>query len=503
MVKDLTTGSPAKRIVLFTIPMMLGNLFQQLYNMADTLIVGRTIGAHALAAIGCTGSIIWLIIGLAQTITYGFSLITAQHFGAHDAVGVRRSFATSLIISMGLSLVLTLISVPMTKTILQWMHTPSEILEDAYRYLVVIFAGIVASVLFNLFFNMIRALGDGKTPLLFLGITCLLNIILDFVFVLCFGMGVMGAGLATVISQAVSSVLCIIYIKRKIPSLQLQKTDWRITLQDVKIHLKTGLPVGFQNSIIAIGGLVLQIAFNGLGEQAVTAYTVQAKIGSFATLPLNAFGASMATYAAQNYGARDIERIRRGVRQCMAITMPLAVLLSVVIILAGRPLAWIFLGDGEEAAFALVQKYLRMVCPFYFGLQALVIYRGVLQGFGKGLVPTITGIVELVGRFVGAMILAKIYGFTGACIAEPAAWLGGAIPVVISYYCTMRELRWDMQIGKNAVLLLSGHGQEQSEAADEITEAATVGNPNAETDGRLIESKDDKCQGSLAEGTVG
>ena len=457
MVKDLTTGSPAKRIVLLTIPMMLGNLFQQLYNMADTLIVGRTIGVQALAAVGCTGSIIWLIIGLAQTITYGFSLVTAQHFGAHDAARVRRSFATSLIISMTLAILLTLVSVPMTTTILKWMHTPPEILQQAHHYLIVMFGGIAASVLFNLFFNMIRALGDGKTPLLFLGITCLLNIALDFLFILWFNMGVMGAGLATVISQAVSSILCIFYIKRKLPGLQLQKEDWRITPQDVKVHLKVGLPVGFQNSIIVIGALALQIAFNQLGAQAVTAYTVQAKIGSFATLPLNAFGTSMATYAAQNYGACNLERIRRGVRQCMAMTIPLALLLSIAIILAGRPLAWIFLGSGEEAVFALVQKYLRMVCPFYFGLQALLVYRGVLQGLGKGLVPTIAGVMELVGRFVGALVLARIYGFAGACIAEPAAWLGAAVPVVISYYYTMRELRWRMQVGKNAVLLLPGN----------------------------------------------
>lgn len=463
MVKDLTTGSPAKRIVLFTIPMMLGNLFQQLYNMADTLIVGRTIGVQALAAVGCTGSIIWLIIGLAQTITYGFSLVTAQHFGAHDAARVRRSFATSLTISMSLALLLTFVSVPLTKTILQWMHTPPEILQEAYHYLVVMFGGIAAAVLFNLFFNMIRALGDGKTPLLFLGITCLLNIALDFLFILWFKMGVMGAGLATVVSQAVSSILCIFYIKRKLPGLQLKKEDWRITLQDVKVHLKVGLPVGFQNSVIVIGALALQIAFNQLGAQAVTAYTVQAKIGSFATLPLNAFGTSMATYTAQNYGACNLERIRRGVRQCMAITMPLAVLLSVTIILAGRPLAWIFLGSGEEAVFALVQKYLRMVCPFYFGLQALLVYRGVLQGLGKGLLPTIAGVMELIGRFAGALVLAKIYGFAGACIAEPLAWIGAAVPVLISYYCTMRELRWRMQVGKNAVLLLPGNTAEHTE----------------------------------------
>lgn len=448
MVKDLTTGNPAKRIVLFTIPMMLGNLFQQLYNMADTLIVGRTIGVQALAAVGCTGSLTLLIIGFVQGMTYGFSIITAQYFGAKDAAGVRRSFATGVVLSVGIAVLLTLVSVPMTMHILQWMRTPQEIIQNAHQYLSIIFSGSVALVLFNLLFNMIRALGDSKTPLLFLGITCLLNIGLDFLFILQFHMGVAGAGLATVISQAMSGVLCILYIKKKLPILQMHKQDWQITRRFVMEHLRMGLPVGFQSSIIAAGSLVLQIALNQLGAQAVAAYTAAQKIESIATLPICAFGTSIATYAAQNYGARDIERIRCGVRQCLVIALCFAVTIGIFTILAGRPLAWVFLGNGQADVISLAQTYLRVNCPFYFILQVLVLYRGTLQGLGKSFVPTIAGVMELFMRIFAALVLAKAFGFPGACFANPCAWFGAFIPVVISYYRTIRELHWHMQIGE-------------------------------------------------------
>ncbi|MCK6017818.1 MATE family efflux transporter [Enterococcus faecium] len=284
--RDLTTGTPAKLIFLFTIPLLVGNIFQQFYNMVDMIIVGQTIGKEALAAVGATGSITFLIIGFAQGLTAGLSIITAQRFGAQDFRGVKKSFAVAIIISFTVTAILTVLSLVFLRPLLLLMQTPPDIIQQAQEFISVILGGMFASMAFNLLSNMIRALGDSRTPLFFLIIAVIINVILDLVFIINFHMGIAGAGYATVIAQISASLMCVIYIKRKIPLLQVSKSDFKIDKDTIFTHLNAGLPMAFQSSIIAIGAVVLQSALNSLGTDVVAAQAAAGRIDQFATQPM-------------------------------------------------------------------------------------------------------------------------------------------------------------------------------------------------------------------------
>lgn len=441
MTKDMTTGNPAKLIVLFTIPLIVGNIFQQFYSMADTLIVGRTLGVNALAAVGCTGSITFLVLGFAMGLTSGLSILTAQRFGARDEAGIKQSVAAGAWICIVITIILTVLSVLFTEQILIWMRTPDEILKDATEYLIIIFWGMGACVLFNMLSNLIRALGDSRTPLIFLIIASILNIILDFVLILVFDMGVAGAGWATITAQLISGLLCLVYIKKKLPILWLGKEDWRISAWEIKRHLSVSLPMAFQMSIIAIGAIILQFALNGLGAVSVAAFSAAQKIDSIATMPMNSFGTTMATYTPQNYGAGQYKRISQGVRQCCFISGGFSILMGVVNILAGYQLAGLFVGPSETEVMKLAQTYLQISGSMYIFLALLFIYRFTLQGLGKGVVPTIAGIMELLMRVFAAIVLTDLIGYVGACWSSPLAWIGAVIPLGIAYYATMRNMK--------------------------------------------------------------
>lgn len=440
MTRDITKGNPAKLIIFFTIPLLIGNIFQQFYSIADTLIVGRTLGVNALAAVGCTASLMFLIIGFAQGLTAGFSIITAQRFGARDDQGVRQSYVASIVLSLAITVVLTIISVALARPILEIMHTPSEIIEDAYNFIIIIYWGIIAAMMFNLFSNIIRALGDSRTPLIFLVIASILNIVLDFIFILKFSMGVSGAAWATTISQGVAAILCLSYIMRKIPILNLHKEDWHLTKEILWEHLRMGIPMGFQASIIAIGAIIIQFALNNLGEVSVAAYTAAQKIDTLAIQPMMSFGITMATYVAQNYGANKIQRIRIGIKQCSIISVGFSIVVGAVNILAGHWMIKLFVGDGQPEVVSLAQTYLNINGAMYFILALLFIYRYSLQGLGQSFAPTVAGIMELVMRTFAAMVLSKHLGFAGASLANPLAWIGSCIPLGIAYYVTVKKL---------------------------------------------------------------
>lgn len=440
MTRNMTAGSPAKLIMMFTIPLIIGNIFQQFYSMADTLIVGRTIGVNALAAVGCTGSITFFILGFVMGLTSGLTIITAQKFGASDLDGVRKSFAAGIVISLVVTVVLTVASMAGTRQMLELLNTPPEIIDDAYRYLIVIFGGIAASVIFNLLSNAIRALGDSKTPLLFLIVACVINIVLDFVFILVFSMGVAGAGWATVLAQLLSGVCCIFYIKKRLPMLCVTREDFKLVWKDYKEHLSTALPMAFQMSIIAIGALILQFALNGLGAVSVAAYTAAQKIDTIATQPMNSFGATMATYAAQNFGAGKIDRIKKGVFQCALISVSFSIVVGLINVFAGYQLTGIFVGGKETEVLKLSEIYLKINGSMYFLLALLFVYRFTLQGLGKSTAPTIAGVMELVMRAFAAVVLTKSMGFAGASISNPLAWLGACLPLMIAYHVTMKKI---------------------------------------------------------------
>ncbi|OOM10432.1 MATE family efflux transporter [Clostridium saccharobutylicum] len=438
--RNLTEGNPAKLILLFTVPLLIGNIFQQFYNIADTFIVGRTIGINALAAVGCTGSIMFLIVGFAQGLTAGLTIITAQKFGADDKQGVKESYFVGIVISLILTIILTTISTIFARPILELMNTPAEIIDDAYNFVFIIFLGIIASMFFNFFSNIIRALGDSRTPLVYLVVACILNIILEFGFILIFKMGVRGAALATVIAQGVSALLCIWYIKRNLPVLKLTKSDLKIS-KDVFIeHVRMALPMGFQASIIAIGAIIVQFALNSLGAVSVAAYTAAQKIDTIAIQPMMSFGITMATYTAQNYGAGKIERIKEGVRKCILISVSFSIIVGLTNTLTGHFFTAIFVGYDQKEVISLSQLYLTSNGLCYFILSLLFIYRYTLQGLGQSFIPTVAGIMELLMRTFAAIELSKPLGFLGVSLSNPLAWFGACIPLISAYYITIKKI---------------------------------------------------------------
>ena len=434
MAKDMTSGKPIKLIWNFTIPLLIGNLFQQLYNMADTFIVGRTIGVHALASVGSTGSIIFLILGFANGLTAGLAIPLAQRYGAKNYSGVKRSFYVSILISAVVAILLTILSMVFCRQILEVMQTPAEIIDGAYDYLMVIFAGIFSSMAFNLLSNIFRSIGDAKTPLYFLVIACIMNIILDIVFIAGFGMGVEGAGYATVLSQIFSALACILYIWKKIPILRLNSKDFVAESSDVREHVRISFPMAFQSSIIAIGAIIIQITLNQLGATAVAAYTAAQKIDQVAILPMMSFGVTMATFVAQNYGAKKYDRIWRGVRDCIKLSLTFAISVGIILNLFSPIFIRAFVGVGHEEVVELGAIYFITNGTMYSLLSLLFIYRYTLQGVGKMFTPTVAGIMELCMRAFAAVVLSNLYGYTGATMANPLAWLGSLIPLMIAYY---------------------------------------------------------------------
>jgi len=439
MAKDMTVGSPAKQIIYFSIPLLIGNLFQQFYNMADTFIVGRTLGSNALAAVGCTGGLAFLLQGFATGTTAGMSIVTAQRFGAQDQEGVKRSFAVSCLISILVTIFLTICGLLFTGSLLRWLRTPAEIYDDAYRYFIFIVGGLSACMLFNLLSNAMRAVGDSISPLVFLTIACLLNIALDYTFILHFGMGVEGAAIATLAAQFISGFLCIFYISRKVSVLQISLRHFKCTAADWRLHVKLGLPMGFQSSIIALGTIVVQFALNTLGTTEIAAYTAASKLDNLGILPLMSFGIAMATFVGQNHGANKPYRIRQGIFQCSLISIAFAILIGIVDVCFGDRLSALFL-VGDAVAIRLSHEFLIVNGVCYSLLALLFVFRYSLQGLGYSFVPTVAGIAELVMRSICAIALTSVIGYTGTCIANPLAWIGSLTPLSIALLPVLKRM---------------------------------------------------------------
>lgn len=434
MVNDMTKGNPIKLILLFAIPLFIGNIFQQIYNMADTFVVGRTLGVEALAAVGSTGSLMFFILGFAHGLTSGLAIPISQQYGAKEYRTIHKSFGVSLVITLVVGIVLSIISVLFARRILELMQTPQAIIEQSSRYVLIICNGIIATMIYNLLASILRAIGDSRTPLFFLIIASMINIILDIFFIVQLKMDVEGAAFATIISQIFSACACAIYIWKKLPMLHLKKSSFKFDLQDIYRHLRIGFPMGFQMSIIAIGAITLQIALNQLGPNSVAAYTAASKIDQVATMPMMSFGVAMATYAAQNYGAKKFDRIWIGVRQCVRLSITYSIVVGIVINVLSKHLVAMFIGSNNSAVVELSRWFFLTNSSIYFFLAMLFIYRYTLQGVGITLTPTVAGIIELFMRFFAAVFLARYFGFIGATIANPLAWIGALIPMMITYY---------------------------------------------------------------------
>ncbi|CBL91723.1 MATE family efflux transporter [Leuconostoc gasicomitatum] len=439
--RDLTQGSPAKQILFFTIPLVIGNLFQQLYNFSDTVIVGQTLGVKSLAAVGATGSIMFLILGFVQGFTAGLSIITAQRYGARDIAGVRKSMASTLIVSALTTVIVTILSLLAVYPLLKIMQTPAEIFNQAFIFIAIILGGIFATMGYNVTANSLRAIGDSRSPLVYLIVGMIINIILELWFIIGLNYGVAGAALATVIAQLVSTILSFWHIYRFSPLLQVHRSDFKWDPVDIRIHLRAGLPMGFQSSIIAIGALVLQGALNTLGTDAVAATTAAQRIDQVATLPLMSFGITMATFAAQNYGAKQYERILIGVKQALFMSMGFGLFMGILEISFGDFAVMLFVGADQQRVLELAQQYFWANGAFYYILSALFIIRYVLQGLNDSKTPTFAGIAELMMRTVAAITLVGPFGFFGASLANVLAWIGSLIVMIPAYRKITKKLR--------------------------------------------------------------
>lgn len=440
MEKDMTSGSPAKIIWNFTLPIFIGNIFQQFYNMVDTIIVGKFVGTKALAAVGATGTINFLILGFLMGLTAGFTVLTSQRFGAGDMAGMRRTVGSAAVLSLAVSVLMTAVSMTFMRPLMVLMNTPEDIFQDAYRYIMIICAGIFAQVLYNLLAGVLRALGNSKTPLYFLLFSAILNIILDLVLIIVFHLGAAGAAYATVIAQGVSGVLCLIYIVRKVPLLRLEKSDFRPDPHMIRMQLSLGFPMALQFSITAIGTMMVQTALNVLGSLHVAAFTAAAKIEQLVSQMYVALGTTMATYAAQNMGAGKIQRIRRGFRAATGISFLYAVIFGIWMFYVGHQVTGLFISEDLDSVVGLVDTYLKCVSVFSIPLAVVNVYRNGLQGMGFGFLPMMGGVAELAGRGVMAYAATRSGSYVGICMASPAAWVLAGGLLLVMYWMIMKNL---------------------------------------------------------------
>ena len=435
---DMTTGSPMKIIFNFTLPIFIGNVFQQFYNMADAVIVGKFVGNKALAAVGSTGTIMFLIYGFVVGMTAGFTVLTAQKFGAGDMPAMRRTVVGASFLSLVVGLVLTAAFMVFMKLWLVLMHTPEDIFADAYAYIMIISAGILAQMLYNLLASILRALGNSKVPLYFLILAALLNIVLDLVLIIVFHMGAAGAAVATVISQGISGVLCLFYIIRKVPLLRLTRDDRHLSGDLLRTQIRIGIPMALQYSITAVGTMMVQSALNILGSTLVAAYTAAGKIEQIVTQAYVAMGTTMATYGAQNMGAGDVSRIRQGFKASTIIGVIYAIVSAALVMTVGKYMTYLFVSEDVALIMDSVNTYLICVGIFFIPLAIVNIYRNGIQGLGYGLLPMMAGVAELVGRGVVAVIAAGQKSYLGVCLASPAAWVLASLLLIGMYYYVVK-----------------------------------------------------------------
>jgi putative MATE family efflux protein len=432
--KDLTQGKPMKLILGFAVPMFFGFLFQQFYNLVDTMIVGKFLGADALAAVGSTGSVNFLVIGFCMGICNGFVIPVAQQFGAKNYRNLRKFVANGAYLCIFFAIVMTIATTVLTRQILTVMKTPEDIFEQAYIYIFIIFCGIPATLLYNMVSGIIRSLGDSKTPVVFLAISSGINIVLDVVLIYYVKMGVAGAALATVISQAVSGIGCFFVMIKRYEILRMEKEEKRYDRHFARILCTMGVPMGLQYSITAIGSVILQTAVNTLGTVYVASVTAGSKLSMFFCCPYDAFGSTMATYGGQNVGAGKIKRLDEGLRACILLGFIYSVIAFAVLFLFGRKLALLFVDAQQTEIIEQTYVYLLANSVFYFLLALVNIIRFMIQGMGFSQFAILAGVLEMIARAIAGFVITPIWGYNGACFGNGLAWIFADIFLIPAYF---------------------------------------------------------------------
>lgn len=439
LVRDMTEGSPTRRIVEFFFPLLFGLLFQQVYNMVDTIVVGKFLGVKALAGVGSTGSLSFLVLGFCIGVCNGFAIPVAQKFGEHDYPGLKRFVVNAIMLAVTFSLVMTVVVCTLCRPLLGWMNTPADIVDNAFAYIFVIFLGIPVVFIYNVLFSIIRSLGDSRTPVMYLVICSLLNVALDLLFILAFGMGVEGAAWATVISQAVSSLLCVNYI-RHCDLLILTRRDWKMDKDCVKKLIGMGVPTGLQYSITAIGSIVLQASVNLLGSSYVASVAAGSKVSQLFCCPFDALGSTMATYGGQNVGAGRLERIGKGLKSCSAIGIVYSLAAFAVLSVFGGNLAQMFMDAKETQVIANAALFLAVNSAAYIPLAFVNIVRFLIQGLGFTRQAVFAGVLEMAARVIVGVVMVPAFGYIAVCAANPSAWVAADLFLFPAYGWAMRRL---------------------------------------------------------------
>ena len=447
MTNDMTKGNPLKIFIFFSIPLLIGNVFQQLYSMVDTIIVGRFVGVEALAAVGSTGSMFFLVNGMILGLTSGFGVLVAQKFGAKDEVAIKKAVASNIILTLVLTVFITIIALLVKNPLLRMMNTPDNIFNDASTYITIIFAGIITQALYNMAAGILRALGDSKTPLYFLMVSSIVNVILDLVFIINFKMGVSGAAYATNIAQGFSAVLCLIYSYKKFQVLRLKKEDFKVELSYYTKHLKVGVPMGLQFSVTAVGIIIVQSAINVFGSTVIASYTASSKVLQLVMQPATSFGVTIANYSGQNLGAVRFDRIKSGMKIMNKVSIITSLLAGLVLIFLGKYFVRLFIENPTAEIFTYSQLVFNYSAVFFIPLGFIFVYRNVLQGMGESFMPMMAGVLELIARSIVAFTLPKYIGFTGICLSDPVAWIAASVFLMITYYKKMKKIEIENKEG--------------------------------------------------------
>ena len=432
--KDLTREKPIKAIIHFAIPICVGSLFQLFYSLVDTRIVGSTLGLDALAAVGATTTLNSLIVGFLIGLTSGFSVITAQYFGAGDRFGVRRSFAAALVLGLVISVFLTIASICGLETILKWLNMPDEHFEQGYAYIFIIIAGMTASMLYNICASILRAIGDTITPLCFLIFSTILNIFLDYGLILGMHMGVAGAAAATVLSQTAAFVLCAVYMWKKYDFLRIKKIDWKADNKLAKKLLASGLSMGFMQSLVSLGTVSLQSAINTFGTNTIVAHSAARKLTELFMLPFSVLGMTMTTYCGQNLGAKRNGRIKTGIRDALLMAWGWCILVILASYTVAPFLIYAVTASTQEEVIFTASLYLRVDTVLYFVPAAITVFRNALQGIGDCIVPVISSFIELAGKVLIVIFLTPRLAYRGIILAEPIVWVLMVIPLIVRIF---------------------------------------------------------------------
>lgn len=431
---DMTVGKPLTLLLKFTIPLIIGNLFQQLYSLIDTIIVGRALGLSSLGAIGAVASLTFFLQGFLQGIASGLSLVLAQRLGTKDASRIRSSFIASLYLSLFFILLISILGLLFSDYLLGMMQIPVALYPESKTYFIFSIIGLAGMMVFHVMINSLRSLGSTRQLLYYMILSQVLNILFDVLFVILIPLGVAGVALAMALSQALVGIICYFYLSRKISYFRIKKEDLLFEFREINLHTKLSLPIGVQSAIITLGSIILQLKVNTLGSSPVEAHAIGQRIEAMIVMPLISFGVAMATFTAQNAGAGLMERVWKGIRGSLAISLSYSLLIGVLLFFYGTTLSRILFGAENPETLLFIERYLRFTTPFYMVLSILFVIRYTLHGLGKAVAPTLAGLMEMTMRVIIPITFTGIWGFSGIVMSHPLAWIGSTVILVYALF---------------------------------------------------------------------